>query len=335
MLDPMSTPAGRLLTLLSLLQARRDWPGDELAGRLDVSARTVRRDVDRLRDLGYPVQTTKGPYGGYRLIPGSDLPPLLFDDDQAVAVTVALQTASTGIAGIEEASQRALSTVRQVMPSRLRHRIDALQITPLRGLQRRDLDVDGDTLVTIGSACRDHEILRFDYVAKDDIRTVRKVAPHRLIAGRGRWYVVAWDHDRDAWRTFRVDRMSLRTPTGPRFSPRDLTDEQARKLLEPHTGPMQWPVHGTVRMFRPAHEVARWLWQVGGTATAIDEHTCQVEVGSWSYGSMVAWLLLFETEFEVIDPPELTDALADMRGVLDRSVRRAEPASVNLPTPST
>lgn len=329
----MSAPAGRLLTLLSLLQTRRDWPGEELADRLEISPRTVRRDVDRLRDLGYPVQTTKGPYGGYRLTPGSDLPPLLFDDDQAVAVAVALQTAATGIAGIEEASQRALSTVRQVMPARLRHRIDALQITSMRGLPRAP-DVAADVLVTMGAACRDHEILRFDYIAKDERRSVRKVEPHRLVAGRGRWYLVAWDHDRADWRTFRADRLSLRTPTGPRFTPRELSDERARELLRPHTGPTTWPVHGTVVMQRPAAEVARWLGSMGGTATAIDEHSCQVDVGSWSYGSMAAWLLLFETEFAVVRPPELAAALEELHAVLAGSIARTEPDARPRSTPA-
>lgn len=315
----MSAPAGRLLTLLSLLQTRRDWPGDELAGRLEVSPRTVRRDVDRLRTLGYPVQTTKGPYGGYRLVPGAELPPLLFDDDQAVAVAVALQTATSGIAGVEEASQRALSTVRQVMPARLRHRIDALQITPVRGAQRAP-DVAADTLVTLGSACRDHQVLRFDYIAKDDQRSVRRVEPHRLVAWRSRWYLVAWDSDRDDWRTFRVDRMDLRIPTGPRFSPRTLTDDQARDLLQPHTGPLAWPVTGTVIMHRPAYEVTQWLGSLGGSATAIDEHRCQVDLGSWSYGSMAAWLLLFEAKFQVVDPPDLTAALTELRDILTASL---------------
>lgn len=318
----MSTPAGRLLALLSLLQARRDWAGEELARRLEVSARTVRRDVDRLREMGYPVQTTKGPDGGYRLGAGSDLPPLLFDDEQAVAVAVALQTVETGVAGVRDAADRALSTVRQVMPARLRHRIDALQVTPIHSAPRAP-DIEADVLVTLGTACRDHQVLRFDYTAKDGAASTRRVEPHRLVTRRGRWYVVAWDTDRDDWRTFRVDRLELRLTTGPRFTPRPLTDDLARDLLAPHVGPTTWPVHGTVILQAPAAEVSRWMWDLGGTATALDEQSCQVDLGSWSYGSMAAWLLLFETEFAVIDPPELTDALNGLATILTRSIERS------------
>lgn len=306
----MSTPSGRLLTLLSLLQARRDWPGDQLARRLEVSARTVRRDVDRLRDLGYPVQTTKGPAGGYRLAPGSDLPPMLFDDEQAVAVAVALQTAATGIGGIEEAALRALATIRQVMPSRLRHRVDALQVTALGAGSRQT--VDAETLLDVGRACRDHERLRFDYTAKDGARTSRRTEPHRLVSWGRRWYVVAWDLDRDAWRTFRLDRMSPKTPHGPRFTPRDLTEEMVDTLLRPDAGSDPWPARASVLLHAPARDVARWVRVDQGTVTAVDAARCRVDIGSWSYGSLAAWLLLFETDFEVLGPPELTAAFEEL-----------------------
>lgn len=317
----MTTPAGRLLTLLSLLQARRDWPGTELARRLEVSARTVRRDVERLRGMGYPVEATKGPEGGYRLGPGSELPPLLFDDEQAIAVAVSLQTASGGIAGIEEAAQRALRTIRQVMPSRLRHRVDALQITTMTGT-RTVAQVDGDALVTVGAACREHRVLRFGYVAKDGAETRRMVEPERLVTWQGRWYLVAWDRDREDWRTFRVDRLTLTGPAGARVTPRPLSDDEARELLTPHIGPQDWPVYGRVRMALPAAEVSRWLWNIGGTATAVEEDSCIVEVGSWSYGSMVAWLLLFEADFEVLGPPELTEALGELGARVARMAHR-------------
>lgn len=316
----MTTPSGRLFTLLSLLQARRDWPGDQLAQRLEVSPRTVRRDVDRLRDLGYPVQTTKGPAGGYRLAPGADLPPMLFDDEQAVAVAVALQTAATGISGIEEAALRALATIRQVMPARLRHRVDALQVTALRGASRDQ--VDADVLLEVGRACRDHQRLRFDYIAKDGAQTRRDTEPHRLVSWGRRWYAVAWDLDRDAWRTFRLDRMSLKVPVGPRFTPRELTDEQVDALLSPFAENWTWPAQGTVILHAPAREVARWLGFDQGTVTALDANRCRVEIGSWSYGSLAAWLLLFEAEFEVLGPPELTHAFEQIRDRVTRGLTR-------------
>ena len=315
----MPTPAGRLLTLLSLLQARRDWSGSDLAGRLEVSARTVRRDVDRLREMGYPVQTTKGPDGGYRLAPGSDLPPMLFDDDQAVAVAVALQTAAGSIGGVEEASVRALTTIRQVMPSRLRHRVDALRVTALAP-QSGPPQVDAERLLAVGTACRDQEVLRFGYTAKDGAETVRRVEPHRLVSWSRRWYVVAWDLERDDWRTFRVDRMTPRVPTGPRFTPRELTEEKVAELVRPPEWSADWAVHGSVLMRAPAATVAQWLPRYQGTVTAVDEESCLVEIESWSYPAMAAWLLLFESDFEVVGPPELREALDETASRLGRAI---------------
>src|SRR4051812_18191991 len=210
----MPKTSARLLALLSLLQARRDWPGALLAERLEVSARTVRRDVDRLRELGYPIATTKGPDGGYRLDAGAELPPLLFDDDQAVAIAVALRTA-TG-AGLGEAAARALNTVRQVMPARLRHRVDALHVT---AVDRAGPQVDPQVLAALSAAVHAREVLRFGYASAGP---PRRAEPHHLVTWGGRWYLVAWDLDRGDWRTFRVDRISPRIPTGPRFVPREL-----------------------------------------------------------------------------------------------------------------
>lgn len=321
----MTSPSGRLLLLLSLLQARRDWPGDQLAHRLEVSPRTVRRDVDRLRTLGYPVQTTKGPAGGYRLAPGADLPPMLFDDEQAVAVAVALQTAATGISGIEEAALRALATIRQVLPARLRHRVDTLQVTALRGAAQQDA-VAADTLLEVGRACRDHQQLRFDYTAKDGARSSRRAEPHRLVSWGRRWYAVAWDLDRGDWRTFRLDRLLPKTPLGPRFAPRELTEQMATDLLQPTSERDAWPVRGTVVLAAPARDVARWMPADQGIVTALDGDRCQVDVGSWSYGSLAAWLLLFETDFAVLEPPELTEAFEELAArVADGLARSADP----------
>ncbi|MCC2593563.1 YafY family transcriptional regulator [Tessaracoccus sp. OS52] len=305
----MANPSGRLLELLSLLQARRDWPGEGLARRLGVSPRTVRRDVDRLRELGYPVQTTKGPAGGYRLAPGLDLPPLLFDDDQAVAVAVALQTISTDVAGLRDASDRALATIRQVLPSRLRHRVDALQVTALDRDGAPDEQVRAETLLHIGACCRDHEVLRFDYVSRDGSATLRRAEPYRLVSRGRRWYLLAWDLERVAWRTFRVDRLSPRTPNGPRFRPREVSEELLAEHF--HQEPAApWPATGTVVLQAPAHEVTRWLRGDRATVTAITEGACRVELGAWSYGSLAAMLLMFETDFDVVEPPELKAALA-------------------------
>ena len=198
---------GRLLRLLSLLQLRRDWPGPELAARLEVDVRTVRRDIDRLRALGYPVSSTSGAAGGYRLEPGTDLPPLLLDDDEAVAVAVCLRTAAGGtVAGIEEAALRALAKLDRLLPTRLRGRAGALSAATVAMTGQRPV-IDADDLAAIAAACRDHEVLRFDYRTNDGATSRRTVEPLRLVHTGRLWYLVAWDRDRGDWRTFRVDRI--------------------------------------------------------------------------------------------------------------------------------
>ena len=222
----MSTSA-RLLQLLSLLQARRDWPGEALAARLEVSPRTVRRDVERLRDMGYRVVAAKGPAGGYRLDRGSELPPLLFDDDQAVALAIALRAAVHTGAGVGEAALRALATVRQVLPSHLRHRVDALEFEALAPPGRGTAPpVNAGALLVISEAIRARREVRFDYASPsspdglaDEVVAAgpRRVQPHHLVAVEGRWYVVAWEEALGDWRLFRVDRMNLREHAGARF----------------------------------------------------------------------------------------------------------------------
>lgn len=212
----MPAPSSRMLTLLSLLQHRRDWPGEELARRLEVSPRTVRRDVDRLRELGYAVSSAKGPDGGYRLDAGADLPPLLFDDDQAVALAVALGGATSLGVDVAEPAARALATVRQVLPSRLRHRLDRVATTPPPEFAPM---VDSRTLLAVAGAVGT-EALRFAYTSPSSESSSRHVEPYGVVTARARWYLVAWDLARDDWRIFRLDRMVLRPPTGRRFTPR-------------------------------------------------------------------------------------------------------------------
>lgn len=305
----------RLLALLSMLQARRDWPGALLAERLDISARTVRRDVDRLRELGYPIAAVKGPDGGYRLEAGSELPPLLFDDDQAVALAVALQVATTSGAGIGEDAARALNTVRQVMPSRLRHRIDALTVTavqrPTKGTDER---VDSRVLAGLGTAVHGRESVRFDYGTSEGpgpSGTARRAEPHHLLTWGGRWYLVAWDLDRDDWRTFRVDRMTLRIPNGPRFTPRELPDGDVaafvtrvfRGTSEPDGS---WPCRGEVIVHLPAAEVTPYVSD--GVVESLGPDRCRLIEGSWSWASLAASLGRFDADIEVVGPTELRAA---------------------------
>ncbi|WP_433077986.1 helix-turn-helix transcriptional regulator [Dactylosporangium sp. CA-052675] len=311
----MLETSARLLALLSLLQARRDWPGRTLADRLEVSPRTVRRDVDRLRELGYPVQATRGPDGGYRLDAGSELPPLLFDDDQAVAVAVALQTATMSVQGVEEAALRALATVRQVMPVRLRHRIDALQVTRVTKTSWREGDIDAEHLLTIGAAVRAREVLRFDYEGRreliegpDDQRPPRRTEPHHLVTWGGRWYLIGWDLDRADWRTYRVDRMTPRTPNGPRFRPRELpAADVADFVAERFERQDQYPCKGTAILHVTAAAANEWI---RGQALVEDAgpDRCRVTAGSWSWTGLAAWFGMFDRDFELVGPPELVEA---------------------------
>lgn len=314
----MSGTSARLLHLLSLMQARRDWSGAALAQRLEVSPRTVRRDVDRLRELGYPVQVTRGPGGAYRLGAGAELPPLLLDDDQAVAVAVALQTATATVTGLQEAAARALATVRQVMPSRLRHRVDALQVTAVARARSGGPRVDPEVLVTLGAAVRAREVLRFDYASGRGNRdetgasgvAPRRVEPHHLVTWGGRWYLVAWDLDRSDWRTFRVDRVTPRTPTGPRFTPRGLPGADVTAFIaarfDRFDGPGNWPCRGEVLLGVPAREIAGRVR--GSVVEELGPDRCRVVLGSWSWIGLAATVGLFDADVHVVGPPELAAA---------------------------
>ncbi|MEU4076567.1 transcriptional regulator [Streptomyces venezuelae] len=225
------TPA-RLLNLLSLLQTPREWPGSELAERLSVSPRTIRRDIDRLRDLGYPVEATLGAVGGYRLVAGTAMPPLLLDDEEAVAIAVGLRAgAGHAIEGVEEASVRALAKLEQVLPARLRHRVSTLQNATIPLTRGDGATVTPATLTALASTVTGREKLRFGYRAGDGAETKRLVEPYRLVSTGRRWYLVAYDLGREDWRTFRVDRVSDPLATGARFTPRELPAGDAAQLL--------------------------------------------------------------------------------------------------------
>jgi predicted DNA-binding transcriptional regulator YafY len=329
----MLETSARLLALLSLLQARRDWPGPLLATRLEVSPRTVRRDVDRLRELGYPVRATKGPDGGYRLDAGAAVPPLLFDDEQAVAVAVALQTATTTVAGIEEAALRALATVRQVMPTRLRQRVDALQVTTVgRSGPRRLPTVDTEQLIAVGTAVRAREVLRFDYAAPPspgvlatDQHRPRRVEPHHLVAWGDRWYLVGFDLDRQDWRTFRVDRMACKSPTGPRFTPRELPTPDVASYIAEKFERATWPCTGEVILAADVAEVAPWV-RGRGVVEELGPHRCRLVLGSWSWSALAATVGMFQADMEIVGPAELQAAVAEL-------ARRYAAAAERSPTP--
>ncbi|MBF6243896.1 YafY family transcriptional regulator [Nocardia elegans] len=315
---PETTPA-RLLRLLSMLQTHRDWTGTELAERLDVTTRTIRRDVDRLRELGYPVHGVMGPVGGYRLGAGASLPPLLLDDDEAVAVTIGLQTNTTGtVAGIEETSLRALTKMEQVLPARLRHRVDTLRGAVVAMPPRYDPGpaVDADQLTAISAAIRAAETLRFDYRSHTGGDSRRRVEPHRIAHWSHRWYLVGWDCDRADWRTFRVDRMSLRTPNGPRFAHRPSPAGDVVAYLRRTMGFAMWPYRSVMRVHVPAEQLAG---RIEGLVTPIDEHTCRLEMGSDSYALVALVVGMLDVEFEVESPAELTEHLRALAGRFTRA----------------
>ncbi|MEU4287227.1 YafY family protein [Kribbella sp. NPDC026596] len=315
----MLETSGRLLKLLGLLQSQRDWTGEQLAERLGVTVRTVRRDVDKLRGLGYPVNATLGVAGGYRLGAGAQLPPLLLDDDEAVAVAVGLRTAAGGtVAGIADTSLRALAKLEQVLPSRLRHRVSALQqmTVPLAGGAPT---VDPEILTAVAAVCRDHQRLRFDYRDKAATSTIRTTEPHRLVHTGRRWYLVAWDLDRDDWRTFRVDRMSPRVPVGPRFAPRELSDEDVARLTSTSISTSVYRVHGRFVLHAPAKEVQEVVPPTAGVVEPIDDRTCRLIVGSPSLEQLAVWVALLGFDFDIEEPADLHDIIGPIATRLTRA----------------
>lgn len=310
-----------MLALLSLLQTQRDWPGQVLAERLEVSPRTVRRDVDRLRELGYRISAIKGPDGGYRLAAGSELPPLLFDDDQAVAIAVALQTASATGVDIDEAAARALATVRQVMPSRLRHRVDGIRFTDAENANATR--VDPAVLEAVSATVRDRHVLRFDY-GTDHNRPPRRTEPHAVVARENRWYLLAWDLEADDWRIFRLDRMSPRVPTGPSFVPRPLPAADAATYLAARAkgsdAEDRWPCVGEIVIALPAREVAPWIDD--GTVEEVDAGSCRVTIGSWSWIGILAAVARFDAPFTVLGPDPLREAAAVLAERIAAAVHR-------------
>ncbi|SCL45066.1 Predicted DNA-binding transcriptional regulator YafY, contains an HTH and WYL domains [Micromonospora citrea] len=318
----MLTNSARLLKLLSLLQTRRHWSGADLADRLGVTTRTVRRDVDRLRELGYPVHSTQGS-AGYRLGAGAALPPLLLDDDEAVAIAIGLRTATaSSVTGIEETSLRALGKLEQVLPSRLRHRVTTLQQATVRA------PVDGprvepDVLLTISEAKARHERLRFDYASHDGTETVRDVEPHALVNWGRHWYLVAWDCGRNDWRTFRVDRLRTRVPTGPRFTPRQPPDGDVTAYLSRQLSTGPWAVRATVTLHQPVAAVAELVWPGMGAVEPVDDTSCLLHLGAESAADLAWMVTSVGVDFTVTGPPELVEAI---RALGDRC-RRAVPTT--------
>jgi predicted DNA-binding transcriptional regulator YafY len=316
----MVETSARLLRLLSLLEVRPEWPGAELAERLEVTPRTLRRDVAKLRSLGYPVHAAPGVAGGYRLGAGASLPPLLLDDDEAIAVALSLRSAAThSVAGIGEASMRALARLEQVLPSRLRDRaMSVSQATvPLAGPGPA---VDADVLVTIAGACRHRERLEFGYHTRSGQPSHRLVEPHRLVQAGYRWYLVALDTERDDWRTFRADRISELRLTGVRFVPRDPPDAAAFVARAVTTAPYRYQARVLVHV--PVATVAGLVPPSAGVLEAAGPGSCILTSGSDSLDALAFHLAMLDAEFTVLEPPELSSRLRSLAARMNAGAAR-------------
>ncbi|MFJ5777883.1 helix-turn-helix transcriptional regulator [Streptomyces sp. NPDC093094] len=314
------TPA-RLLQMLSLLQTPREWPGGELADRLGVSRRTVRRDIDRLRELGYPVQATKGSEGGYRLVAGKAMPPLLLDDEEAVAIAVGLRAgAGHAVEGVDEASVRALAKLEQVLPARLRHRVTTLQAATTQLTSGDGPSIAPETLIVMASTVAGHERLRFAYRAKDGTGSRRLTEPYRLVSTGRRWYLVAYDLDRADWRTFRVDRVSEPFATGARFAPRQLPDGSATEYLRRSIGRRQETYEFTVVLDASAEAVAAKLPAWIGPPEPLGADRCRLRATT---ADPVEWLSMrlatLGYDFTVQSPPELVACVRELGARMTRA----------------
>ncbi|MFE9581901.1 helix-turn-helix transcriptional regulator [Nocardia sp. NPDC006044] len=317
----MTETAARLLQLLALLQTRREWTGPELADRLGVTVRTVRRDIERLRELEYPVRAGLGSAGGYRLEAGTALPPLLLDDEEAVAITLGLRSAAQGsVAGIEESAARALVKLQQVLPSRLRGRVDAVDSAtvsldgPAAGPR-----VDPETLVVLAAAARDGERIRFRYRDKSDAESKRFAEPHRLVAAGRRWYLVAWDIDRADWRTFRLDRIDAPFPTGVRCAPRELPAEDAAAFVTEQLAHSR-PARNVVFLAHTRAEHLAETFRVRPEEVEpIDEHSCLIRTSADSLEWTAVRIAHLNVEFEVLEPPEMKRMLHEVGAKLLRA----------------
>jgi predicted DNA-binding transcriptional regulator YafY len=315
----MTATSGRLLQLLSLLQARRDWTGPELADRLEVSVRTIRRDVERLRDLGYPVDSVTGPAGGYRLRAGTAMPPLLLDDEEAIAIAVGLRTAArASVTGIDETALRALVKLEQVLPRHLRRRVQALgsaTISPPLG----GPTVDPQHLTVIAAACRDCERLRFAYRRRDGVESRREVEPHALVNRGRRWYLVAWDRGREDWRSFRIDRLARPASTGVRFAARALPANDPAAFVEQSIIGAPNRYEARLTLHAGADEIARRFSAQWGTVKPLDAHTCEYRTGDDDLRWLALRVAMLGVDFEVHEPPELVEHLQALAARLERA----------------
>jgi predicted DNA-binding transcriptional regulator YafY len=317
----------RLLRLLSLLQTHRYWPGGELANRLEVSVRTLRRDVDRLRELGYPVQAQRGVAGGYQLAAGAALPPLVLDDEEAVALAVALMNAAgSSVAGIAESAVSALAKVTQVLPRRLQRRVAAVRgMTEPIGPPTTAATVSPAVLATVAQACRDSDRIEFGYLAADGTPTERRVEPHRLVSLGRRWYLVGYDLTRHEWRTFRLDRLREPRPTGVRFAPRRLPAPDAASFVRSGLRDAPTPYRITAEIAAPADHVRDRIGRWAEVDPRSESH-CTVRIRTDSMDWAVLALGMVGADFRVTGPSEFSTYLGSWADRLSRAAERTAPS---------
>ena len=298
---------------MSLLQTHKYWPGNELAERLGVSPRTLRRDIDRLRDLGYPVEAQRGVEGGYQLAAGAALPPLMVDDEEAVALVLGLQASAQVTApGVAESSVRALAKLVQVMPPRLRRRVEAIRAMTVPGGwgQRPGPAVDAGVLTVLALGCRDAERLRFTYTAADDRRSDRHVEPYRLVSLGSRWYLVAYDLTRHDWRSFRVDRVATVQGDGTRFRPRDLPAADAAEFVRSGMANLPRPYRVEIVVDAPAEAVRQRIGRWGAVDEIDGEH-CRVVMTTDSLDWPAMALGVIDADFHIVEPAQLRVQIRD------------------------
>jgi predicted DNA-binding transcriptional regulator YafY len=315
----MIDTASRMLRILTLLQVRPAWTAAELATRLEVSTRTIRTDIDRLRELGYPVDAVRGPAGHYRLGSGGTMPPLLLDDEEAVAVTIGLR-AATGISGIEESSARALRKLEQVLPNHLRLKVTAVHENVSKapentGSNVDDPEVDAEVLSAIATAIHDHHWLRFD---QRDVQHV--VEPYRLVSWQRRWYLVARDATTGEWAAYRVDWLALRMPTRRPFAPRPLDGDDYSSFVLRTVASTGWAVHARITVSAPAEEVLSRVNAAVGVVEPIDDETCVLVTGGDSVEIIAVYIGMLGLDFRVTSPPELVTRLRELGARYARSV---------------
>lgn len=337
----MSEIANRTLDLLSLLQAQKEWSGRDLAVRLNVDVRTVRRDIKRLRELGYPVDAGMGRNGHYRLAPGSQLPPLIFDDDQAIAIALALQTAPRSVQDMGDSATRALSTIRDLLPPHLARRLETFSVEQMdNAWDLAPPTVSSVVLARLSQAAQEREVVKFEYEYEcglapttEELNVVAE--PHKLVVWSGRWYLIAFSQRQKSWHAFRLDRMQrLRSP-GWRFTPREFpADDVSRFIqLQPGRGDNAdaWPCRGTVVMDCPVELVARWA-PGGANVESVDERLTRITMGAWSWAGILGLLATFGADFAVENPPELARAAHKMANRLDKAAHPLLDADAGVPS---